>query len=567
MPMKRLQLKLDQAMPLGGVVEWPDAEWVGMLDLETLPSDLSEAQLRARGGKPFRSARLLVRRRGRVLGFLSIPLRNGVLDPELLATGVAGFPADDIELEQTPVDELPAISVIICSRDRPEMLREALISVLAVDYPDFDVVVVDNAPSTSLTRELIEGEFARTRVRYVLEPRAGLATARNTGLLAASGELVAFTDDDVLVDPGWLHGVVRGFRRGSDVELVSGLVPSGELRTEVQAYFDGRVNWSSNLETTVYRLSEPPADLPMFPFSVGQFGTGANFAGRRETLLRLDGFDTAFGVGTRTKGGEDLDMFVRVLFGGGAIAIEPSALIWHRHRADLAALRAQSVGYGRGLGAWLTKVVFTPRMLARALVRAPHAVKQLFAKGGGTVTGLDGSRAAVTEELAREIRKVGRTELRQVVVGPVAYLQERWNGARGLRSMSSGVVREALPNQVSDHPVIWSVVAAVVGMIGIALALVPAIPVTLLGLLPILLGPGAAVLAWARVPRSLVLLVILLTGITVAVIISGIASQVPGWWDVPVMTLVVAVPTALAGLVRLALFAARAKPRALETAE
>lgn len=574
------QLTLESAMPLGGEVEWPDAEWVGMLDLERLPVGDRKVRARARGGEPFGTARLLVRRAGRVLGFLSVPLSAGVLDPARLETGVAEFVADDFaaddgETEPPLEGELPAISVVVCSRDRPGMLREALTSILAVDYPDFEVVVVDNAPSTPLTHELIDEEFADPRVRYVLEPRAGLATARNTGLLAASGELVAFTDDDVLVDAGWLRGIVRGFRRGDDVELVSGLVPSGELRTEVQAYFDGRVNWSSNLAPAVYRLSDPPADLPMFPFSVGQFGTGANFAARRAALLRLDGFDTAFGVGTRTKGGEDLDMFVRVLFGGGAIAIEPSAVIWHRHRADLAALRAQSIGYGRGLGAWLTKVAFTPRMLIRALVRAPHAARQLVAKGGGEVTGLGGTQSVVTDELAREIRKVGRTELRQVVVGPIAYFRERWNGARGLRSMSSATVREPVTSQASDRSSGWPLVAATAGIVGVTLGVmfvvlqtsVPGLSVVVLGSLAILIGPGAALVSWVRVPRSLLLTAVLLTGITILILIAGVASQLSGWWNVAAMTLLVSVPTAIAGIARLSVIAFRGRIRSAEAAE
>jgi GT2 family glycosyltransferase len=559
MSKSRKHLTLEPAMPLGGTVDWADAEWVGMLDLEELPRDLRHVRVHARDGELFSTARLLVRRAGQVLGFLSVPLHADVLDRERLADGVAEISDRGSEPEPAVEGNLPAITVIVCSRDRPEMLREALTSILAVDYPDFEVVVVDNAPSTPLMRELIENEFAIARVRYVLEPRAGLSTARNTGLLAARGELVAFTDDDVLVDPGWLRGIVRGFRRGSDVQLVSGLVPSGELRTEVQAYFDGRVNWSSNLESVVYRLSAPPADLPMFPFSVGQFGTGANFAARRATLLRLDGFDTAFGVGTRTKGGEDLDMFVRILFDGGAIAIEPSAVIWHRHRADIAALRAQSVGYGRGLGAWLTKVALTPRMMIRALVRAPHAVKQLFAKGGGEVTGLGGARSTVSPALAKEIQKVGRTELRQVVVGPIAYFRERWNGARGLRSMTAGIVREPVAAPGRDRSGVWAVLAATAGVVGVILGVIAA-PVLALAF-ALVIGPGAAVLAWVRVPRSLALTIFLVSGFTALILIAGVASQLDGWWNVGGMTLLISIPTAIAGLTRLAVTAIRNRPR------
>ncbi|MFT4029245.1 MAG: glycosyltransferase [Protaetiibacter sp.] len=559
---RRKTFLLEPAMPLGGEVEWSDAEWVGMLDLDVVRPPYSRVRVVARGGEPFSTARLLVRRAGTVLGFVSVPLQSGVLDPHSLTSGVDALPTG-LDVPDAPVEEtLPSISVIVCTRDRPEMLRDALTSIIAVDYPDFTVIVVDNAPSTELTRELIEREFAAKGVRYLREPRAGLATARNTGLLAAPGEIVAFTDDDVLVDPGWLRGIVRGFRRGADVELVSGLVPSGELRTEVQAYFDGRVNWSSNLLPAVYRLSEQPEELPMFPFSVGQFGTGANFAALRATLLRLDGFDTALGVGTRTKGGEDLDIFVRTLFGGGAIAIEPSAVIWHRHRAELAALRAQSVGYGRGLGAWLTKVAFTPRMLVRALARAPHASRQLIAKGGGEVTALDGARSAVSEDLASEIRQVGRTELRQVLVGPFAYLMERLGGARGLSSMDDTSADPDDP--IVERPMGWAVAAAVCGTAGIVLAAAPWLPspvATSLAAGAVLIGPGAALASWVRLPHSLGLIAVPATGVAILVAVAGVASQLPGWWSVPAMTLLIAVPTALAGFGRLARYAFERRSR------
>ncbi|WP_157887464.1 glycosyltransferase family 2 protein [Frondihabitans sp. PAMC 28766] len=373
-----------------------------------------------------------------MLGFVELPVIDGAVSVDDLAAKIDRLAPVDIAPE--PV-RLPTVTVIVCTRDRADQLRSALTSVLELDYPAFDVVVVDNAGATDATRELIRTEFADPRVRAVSEPVPGLSRARNTGLLAATGEIVAYTDDDVIVDRHWLTGLVAGFARADDVSLVTGLVPSGELRTAVQRYFDDRVSWSGNIVARQFRLAEPPADLPAFPFSVGEFGTGANFALRRTVALEMGGFDTAFGVGSRTGGGEDLDIFTRVLFRGDALVVEPSALVWHRHRSDLDALRAQAVGYGSGLGAWLTKVALTPAMMKVAVRRAPDAVRRLAAKRGGslesgagpatsgsTPAALDPAQLASGTDWATAVSKVGWTELLSVAKGPGRYLRQRWDG-------------------------------------------------------------------------------------------------------------------------------------------
>ena len=121
-------------------------------------------------------------------------------------------------------------SVIVCTRDRSESLRIALTSILASDRGDFEVVVVDNAPATDATRTVVD-ELDDPRLRYVLEPRAGLSRARNRGAQEARGRLLAFTDDDVRVEPTWLGRLLNGFTRAPHVGCVTGLVVAAELAT------------------------------------------------------------------------------------------------------------------------------------------------------------------------------------------------------------------------------------------------------------------------------------------------------------------------------------------------
>lgn len=397
------------------------ARWIGVVDLEQLRE--SDPVLALANPDHYTNARLLVREHASVRGYVVVPIDgHGICVADVVEQAADLPPAEPWTAPQT----LPPFSVVVCTRERPALLRDALESLLAQDYPDFEVIVVDNAPVSDGTKHVAE----RLGVSYVVAPRPGLARARNVGLAAAQHALVAFTDDDVIADPAWLRGLARGFAHGDDVACVSGLVPTGELRNSVQAYFDARVSWSKVTTRRLFGLDQAPPDLPMFPFCVGEFGTGANFAVRAETVRRLGGFDEALGVGTRTKGGEDLDIFTRVLFGGWRLAVEPDAVIWHRHRADLASLRGQAVGYGRGLGAWLWKVATTPRAVAMAARQIPEASRRLVHKPMRSVE--DPASPLrwmpwIEDEAAmgRAVRRIGRVELRQVLVGPLAYVAER----------------------------------------------------------------------------------------------------------------------------------------------
>src|SRR5690348_12347934 len=91
---------------------------------------------------------------------------------------------------------MPSCSVVICTRDRPRYLERCLNALGALDYPCFEIVVVDNAPSDGRTRDLAQ----RRQARYVVEPTPGLSRARNRGALESTGEIVAYLDDDAIVD-------------------------------------------------------------------------------------------------------------------------------------------------------------------------------------------------------------------------------------------------------------------------------------------------------------------------------------------------------------------------------
>ncbi len=375
------------------------------------------------------AARVLVRLHGTPLGFLEIEVGDGVLTAAQIEAAIdteldlpAHLAADGIsaptETAATgwacqadgPEPFRANLSVVLCTRDREDLLRTALTSVLAACNDDTEIVVVDNAPRTAATRTVVES-LADPRLVYVLEPRPGLSVARNTGARHAKGDVIAFTDDDVVVDPGWTAGLLRGFTRAPGVGCVTGLVPSAELDTEAQHFFDRKVHWSSTCAPRFYDMST--VEGPLYPYSAGIFGTGANFAVSRAAYDALGGFDEALGAGALTRGGEDLDWFVRTLLGGFGLAYEPAAIVWHRHRRDLESLTDQLYGYGTGLTAYLVKHALTrrgfsdiTRRLARGAVLMNRANKQ------SVDAGID--------------KTLLRRELVGMVHGPALYARARW---------------------------------------------------------------------------------------------------------------------------------------------
>ncbi|HMS76243.1 glycosyltransferase family 2 protein [Gordonia sp. (in: high G+C Gram-positive bacteria)] len=405
------ELTLSSPMTPGGAPSWPGAVWIGVADIAELIRQGRSGQFLGvvPDAEGYTSARVLIRDGLTPLQFAQVSLIGG---RALLPIPPTGDPVT--------TSALPPMSVVLCTRERPEDLRGALDSLLRVDYPEFEIIVVDNAPVTDGTERVV-ATFDDPRVRRIVEPVAGLSMARNAGIRAARHDIIAYTDDDVVADPGWLRGLAAGFACADDVGCVAGLVPSGELRTLPQAYFDWRVSWGDNIEPRVYRLSDPPDDVPLFPFQIGRFGTGANFAVRREVIVDLGLFDERLGAGTATRGGEDLDVFFRVLASGHSLAIEPASIIWHRHRSDNDALLSQARGYGTGLGAWLTKVALDRdhRRLALSVLR--HR-RRAVARAGRAYCAIAAPPPAFLKDVPHT---VGRTEVLSVLAGPKALWQEQ----------------------------------------------------------------------------------------------------------------------------------------------
>jgi GT2 family glycosyltransferase len=310
-----------------------------------------------------RSLRLLVRSSGTPVGWITVSPTAGALDGEAIARAVLEQAPEQVRVaalwrllsssERSAVPA-PPFTVVVCTRDRTDSLARCLESLRDVEHDALEVVVVDNAPTSTLTADLVtrmSAEWRAPRVlRYVREDRPGLDWARNRGIAEASHDLIAFTDDDVRVDAGWLRGLASAFGDPA-VMMVTGLVAPAELETDAQIEFeDGYGGMGKGFQPVRrQRDSLGPVEL----LGAHHLGVGANMAFRRELLDRIGGFDTALDVGTPSHGAGDLEMFHRVLGSGAVAHYEPSALVWHSHRRDRAGLARQLRDNGRAFGVYL----------------------------------------------------------------------------------------------------------------------------------------------------------------------------------------------------------------------
>jgi len=314
------------------------------------------------GLESFETVQLLVKNAGRPLANIRLPLVRGtaVLTGEELAENLerGGLRRDDsIGLVQTP--SLLPVSVVVCTRDRPHALRRCLRALTKLEHPNYEVVVVDNASLGTETAEIV----AATPFRYVREDRPGLDWARNRGIAESRNQIIAYVDDDAVVDPNWLAAIAVAFDDQS-VAVVTGLVLAAELTCPAQHVFELYGGMGKGMNRRDLDGSRMTADDLVAAHAAG---VGANMAFRRQTFDRVGTFDTALDVGTLSNGGGDLDIFHRVLVAGLTIRYEPAAFMWHYHRRELPHLRKQLYNNGRAFGVYLLKILRT-RTVARSSV-------------------------------------------------------------------------------------------------------------------------------------------------------------------------------------------------------
>jgi hypothetical protein len=213
-----------------------------------------------------------------------------------------------------------------------------------------ELLVIDNAPAGDGVQQLLSASYPS--VRYVRELRPGLNWARNRAILEAGNEILAFVDDDVVVEPEWLRALATVFAQHPDVMVVTGLVIPHELESEAQVLFEQHGGLGRGFARRWVRVAR--GETLTRAGNVTTFGTGANMAFRRAIFDRVGGFDPALDAGTIAAAGGDTEIFLRLLKAGSTLVYEPAAVVRHRHRREYSALRAQLINWSIGVHAALT---------------------------------------------------------------------------------------------------------------------------------------------------------------------------------------------------------------------
>jgi len=220
-----------------------------------------------------------------------------------------------------PAADWPKISVVVCSYNGARTLRQCLDALVSLDYPNYEVILVNDG-STDDTLAIAQDY----PIRLINQPNMGLSAARNVGLAASNGSIVAYLDDDAFPHRYWLRYLAAAFDRSTHVGIGGpNLPPVGDgLIAECVA-------------------AAPGNPLPvLLSDEIAEHIPGCNMAYRREALLAIDGFDTRF----RTAG-DDVDLCWRLQDRGWTIGFCPAAVVWHHRRNSIRAYWKQQYGYGK----------------------------------------------------------------------------------------------------------------------------------------------------------------------------------------------------------------------------
>ena len=233
-----------------------------------------------------------------------------------------------------PLPRYPRISVVVCAYNSERTMAACLASLEALDYPDYEVIVVNDG-STDGTLDIAE-RFPFCRI--LSQPNKGLSVARNVGAEAATGEIVAYTDSDCVADPDWLTYLVARMEAGNLAACGGPNFPPPE----------------DSLVPAAVAVSPGGPTHVLLSDEVAEHIAGCNMAFRREVLLALGGFDPIYRAA-----GDDVDICWRFQDAGHAIGFSAAAVVWHFRRNTVRAYINQQRGYGK----------------AEALVYAKHPLR------------------------------------------------------------------------------------------------------------------------------------------------------------------------------------------------
>lgn len=239
------------------------------------------------------------------------------------------------------------ISVVVCTRDRHDTIGQAIESIAQCDYPDFDIHIMDQSTTEGtklIIEEIAPRHASQCPILYHHLDKAGLSRSYNAGMRVSAGEIIAFTDDDVIVPKDWLTQIAKAFTEDPDLALLYGQVCIPESLKSAAA---------EGIIVPALVFDKPKRLIKGSAFKV--FGMGANMAIRRTLLEEVEGFDEALGGGGPLRSAQDYDFAYRTFLTGKAILLEPKVWVDHYGTRTQDQWPLTLKNYGIGDGAFYAK--------------------------------------------------------------------------------------------------------------------------------------------------------------------------------------------------------------------
>jgi glucosyl-dolichyl phosphate glucuronosyltransferase len=233
----------------------------------------------------------------------------------------------EIAADQSGIETAVDLTVVICTRDRPESLQRTLRTLATQNWTgSWDILIVDNGGGASGERACSAARDLPVDLRVTMEARRGLSFARNRALAEALGDAMVFVDDDVNCRPGWLAAHGDALRDPSVAGIAGRILPV--LPESTPECFRTLYTSENGGPVSRYDFGDEPREITLDGPVEPPFG--ANMAVRRGLALSLGGFRTDLGWGKRMLPGEETELFRRILAAGGRLLYVPAAAVEHR---------------------------------------------------------------------------------------------------------------------------------------------------------------------------------------------------------------------------------------------
>lgn len=305
---------------------------------------------------------------------------------------------------------MPPVTVAVCTRDREKILEECIRHLQGLDYPNFEILIIDNSRDPVPTHEIA----ARCGVEYVRCQKGGLSRARNAAIANARHEWIAFTDDDCRPESNWLKELVRP-TQDQHCRCACGLVLPAQLENSAEITFEVYGGLGRGCAPRVFDPAFLTASKSQ-PAQTWRIGAGANMLLHKGLMRQIGGYDVDMGPGPHSVGGcgEDTDVFYQVLRQGYNIHYAPRAIVHHFHRSSPQALRKQIYSYAVGHAAYHTRC-FLAYGDYRSLIQLVWHLPRWFARN--LRRGINGKTKYPFSLVFLEIRGT--------VAGPVQYAAKK----------------------------------------------------------------------------------------------------------------------------------------------